>query len=224
MAEGRSLMEAARVAARCFAASVLLTGCLLRPGKQPSRLTYKLPTKLTVAVGETLPGTDIRYDHLTERGAIVLIEGQEALKRKGDSLDWRGSLLPGVSLDLGLRVAWHTEDELHLVGMAKVVIEDAQPRAATISTSSPIKYSGPVVYGLAKGAAIPGSTVTYDGESDEGVKLGGIQGYPYRRVGDSIFWEGLLRDDVYIRLDVRVLQFDSKGLRVGGLATLWLGS
>ena len=224
MAGERSLTRAARIAVRCFVASVLLTGCLLRPGKQPSRLTYKLPTKVTVAMGEVLPGTDIRYDHLSERGAIVMIKGQEALKRKGDSLDWRGSPLSGVSLDLGLRVAWHTEDELHLAGIAKVVIEDAQPRAATIPTSSPIKYGGPVVYGLAKGAAIPGSTVTYEGETEEGVKLGGIQGYPYRKVGDSIFWEGSLRDDVHIRLDVRVLQFDSKGLRVGGLATLWLGS
>ena len=206
-----------------FSASVLIGGCLLRPGNESSDLTYRLPTKLTIAAGHALPGTDIRYDHMNEKGAHVLYRGQQALKRKGDSLDWRGSPLPGVSVDLRLRVVWYTEEELHLVGTAKIVIDDVQPRAATISTSSPIKYGGPVVYGLAKGAALPGSGVTFEGATEEGLKLGGIDGYPYRKVGDSIFWEGSLRDGVYIRLDVRTLQFNDKSLRVGGLVTLWIG-
>ncbi|MCD6520600.1 MAG: hypothetical protein J7M05_11830 [Anaerolineae bacterium] len=199
-------------------------GCMLKPGREPSTLTYKLPTKITVAAGEALPGTDIRYEYMDEKGAHILINGQEAIKRKGDSLDWRGSPVPGVSVDLSLRVVWYTEEELYLVGTAKVVIQEVNPRAGGVRTSSPIKYSGPVVYNLAKGAKIPGSTVSFEGQTEEGAKLGGIEGYPYRKVGDSIFWEGQLRDDVYIRLDVRVIQFDERGLRVGGLVTLWLGT
>jgi len=54
--------------------------------------------------------------------------------------------------------------------------------------------------------------------------MGGVEGYAYRKVGDSIFWEGSLRDGVYLRLDVRVVQFDDSGLRVTGLATIWIGS
>ena len=54
--------------------------------------------------------------------------------------------------------------------------------------------------------------------------MGGMEEYPYRKTGDSILWEGALRDGVCARLDLRVLQFDDKGLRVGGLVTLWIGS
>ncbi|MBM3187962.1 MAG: hypothetical protein FJZ90_04475 [Chloroflexi bacterium] len=203
--------------------ALLALGCTLRPGKSPERLTYHLPTTLTIAVGEAMPGTEIRYQRMSDRGAHVLIRGQEALKRKGDSLDWRGQPLPGVDVDLRLRVLWFDEQELRVAGTAKVVIQGAQPRLAVIATSSPLHYTGPVVYSLAPGATIPGSAIAFDGRTDEGAKLGGIEGYPYRQIGDSIFWEGTLREGVYVRLELRVLQYDDKGLRVGGLAKLWLG-
>jgi len=205
-------------------AMVLMVGCLRKPGQQAATLTYQLPTKLTVPAGSALPGTDIRYERMVKDGARVTIKGQSALKRKGDSLDWSGSPIDGVTVDLKLRVAWHTEEELHLVGTVKVVIKEPRPRTEPIVTSSAIKYVGPVAYGIGKQAAIPGSPVTYEGETPEGAKLGGMEGYPYRKTGDSILWEGAVRDDVYARLDVRVLQFDEKGLRVGGLVTLWIGT
>ncbi len=205
-------------------AMVVVVGCLRKRGRGSSTLTYRLPTKLSVTAGSTIPGTDIRYEGMTKDGARVIIEGQPALKRSGDSLDWSGSPLDGVEVDLKLRVAWVTEDELHLLGTAKVVIEEASPRTEPIVTSSPIKYAGPVAYGVGKEAAIPGSPLTYEGETAEGARLGGMEEYPYRKTGDSILWEGTLRDHVYARLDVRVLQFDNKGLRVGGLVTLWIGS
>lgn len=202
----------------------MVGGCLRRPGKQPTKLTYRLPTKITIAVGKELPGTGIRYERMSEKGAHMTIKGQQALKRKGDSLDWSGNLAPGVSGDLALRVVWHTEDQLHLVGRATLEIDDVNPRTGPILTSSPVSYTGPVAYGVARGAGIPGSPITYEGRTEEGAKLGGIEGYPYRKTGDSILWEGTLRDGVYLRLDVRVLQYDDKGLRAGGLATLWIGS
>ena len=200
-----------------------LAGCLRGPGENPTQLTYNLPTTVTIGIGEALPGTDIVYQSSSDQGPYLLIQGQRALKRIGDSVNWKGTPLPGVSVDLKLRVLWHSEQELRLGGTAKVVIKNIQPRPAAISTSSAQSYSGPVAYGLAKGATIPGSNLTYEGETDDGAKLGGIEGYPYRETGDSIFWEGKLRDDVNIRLDLRVVQFDEKGLRVGGLATIWLG-
>lgn len=210
-----------------ISAIVLLSavGCLPGQANQPpDRLIYKLPTALTIHVGAALPGTEIRYERMGEEGAEVTIKGQQALKRKGDSLDWSGSPVPGVSVDLRQRVAWYTEEDLHLVGTAKIVVDGVKPQATTHSSTSPIKYTGPVVYSVTKGKSIPGSTVIFEDQGPDGVKLGGIQGYPYRKAGDSIFWEGTLREGVHIRLDVRVLQFDARALRVGGLVTLWIGS
>jgi hypothetical protein len=204
------------------AGALLLAGCLLtRSDTQAGKLTYKLPAELSIKVGNELPGTGIVYESMGTDGAHVIIKGQKALKRKGDSLDWRGNPVTGVSVDLKMRVAWYTDQELYLVGTAQIVVDGVAPRAAAIPSSLPIKYTGPVAYGLAQGATIPGSMVTYEGQATDGAKLGGIEGYAYRKLGDSILWEGILRDRVYIRLDVRVAQFDEKGLRVAGLVTLW---
>jgi hypothetical protein len=210
------------VVASFVASTLLLAGCLLtKSDTQTGRLTYKLPAELSIKIGSELPGTGIVYESMGADGAHVAIKGQKALKRKGDSLDWRGNPVAAVSVDLKMRVAWYTDKELYLVGTAQIVIDGVSPRAATISSSPPIKYTGPVAYGLSQGATIPGSTITYEGQTADGAKLGGIEGYAYRKLGDSILWEGTLRDGVYIRLDVRVAQFDEKGLRVAGLVTLW---
>ncbi|OGO06261.1 MAG: hypothetical protein A2Y73_05045 [Chloroflexi bacterium RBG_13_56_8] len=203
--------------------TLFVMGCLRKPGAPLTEITYRLPTKLTVSAGGELPGTGIRYERMDDEGAYLVIQGMEALKRRGDSVDWKGDLAPGVSADLSLRVIWYTEDELHLVGEATLKVEEIQPQTVSIPTSSPIKYTGAVAYGIAKGATIPGSPITYEGRTEEGAQLN-IEGYPYRKMGDSILWEGELRAGVYVRLDMRVLQYDDKGLRVGGLATLWIGS
>ncbi|MFO7916808.1 MAG: hypothetical protein R6V13_01865 [Anaerolineae bacterium] len=207
-----------------FLISLSLVGCLRESSKQPNPLVYNLPTKLTVAAGEKVPGTDITYDYEDDDGAHLTIDGQEALKRKGDSLAASFSPRPGVDVDLELRIGWVTDQELHLVGTAESSIKDVDPVARTISTSAPIQFSGPVAYGIAKGAVIPGSTIVFEEKTDEGVRLGGIEGHPYRKVGDSIFWEGTLRDDIYARLNLRVLQASDSALHVGGVVTLWFGS
>lgn len=206
-----------------FAVTALLGGCLIGPGSSSTRLTYKLPTTLTVAMGKALPGADIVYESLAEQGVYLRIQGQRALKRSGDSVSWKGTPTEGVSVDMQLRVLSFSATELRLVGTVKIVVEDAQPQAGGIHTTSPLHFSGPVAYGVAKGARIPGATVSYEGQTEDGAKLGGVDEYPFRKTGDSILWEGSLRPNVSIRLELRAVQFDDKGLRVAGLATLWLG-
>lgn len=210
------------IIATSIAILIGLVGCMSGPGNA-SRLTYQLATALSVPVGEELPPTGIRYDRMEDRGAYLIINGQQALKKKGDSLSWSGTPRDGVSLTLKQRVLWYTEDELHLVGTAEVEVDDVLPTAGPIDTTSLVKYSGPVAYGVKKGRTIPGSSLTYLGEADDGAELGGLSEYPYRMVGDSIVWEGTLRPGVYSRLDLRVAQFDDRTLRVGGVVTLWIG-
>ena len=223
-ASGRILCRRSLLLAALCVTLLFVGGCLRKPGEHPSKLTYKLPTTITVAAGNELPGTDIRFEGLTENAASLLIRGQTALKRKGDSVDWSGTPIDGVFGDLKLRVVWYTEEKLHLLGTAKVVIEDVDPQPASIPTTSSISYGGAAAYGVSKGAVIPGSTIVYEGRTEDGARLGGIEGYPYRKEGDSIVWEGTLRSGVYARLSVRVVQFDDKGMRVLGLVTLWIGS
>lgn len=203
--------------------ALFLAGCTIGMSGSSTRLKYTLPTTISVGVGKNLPGSDIRYERMSAEGAYVMIKGQRALKRKGDSLDWDGTPVPGASVRLRLRVAWYTEQELYLVGTAQVTLEAVRPRVVPIVTTAQIKVSGPVAYSVSKGGKIPGCTYSYEGRTDDGAILGGVDGYPYRKAGDSIFWEGELSDGAYARLDLRAIQFDDRGLRVGGMATLWVG-
>jgi len=200
----------------------LPAACSLRTGANPTTLTYKLPTTITVPVGNLLPGTNIRYIGATGEDANILIGDQIAHKRKGDSLNWSGKPLDGVAVELKLRVIWYTETELRLVGTAKLVIDNIAPHATTALAVSEVKYSGAAAYGMAKGAMIPGTTISYEGKFEEGAKLGGVADYPYRQEGDSIQWEGTLRPGVYAQFSLRVAQFDSRGLRVVGTVSVWL--
>jgi len=206
-------------------AIVLLSssGCLGSARQDSSALHYTLPTRIIVEAGDRVPGSEIQYLGESDRGAHVLIGGQEAIKRVGDSLDWRGEPVEGASVALATRIASHSADAIQLVGTAEVEVADAEPRAAPLVRTSPITYNGLVAYSVAAGDAIPGSTVIYRGATDEGAEFGGVEGYPFRRAGDSLVWEGALRDDLYILLELRLVQYDEENVRVAGTVQLWFG-
>lgn len=200
------------------------TGCGLRGSDDPSKLHYTLPTRLVVRAGEHLPGTTIQYVGETEKGAHVLIDGQEAVKRVGDSLDWHGEPMEGAKISLALRILSHNADSLQLVGTAEIDVSGAQPQAMPAVKTAAITHNGLVAYRVAKGDAVPGSTLIYEGTSEEGARLAGVAGYPFRKSGDSISWEGILRDGLYISLELRLVQYDEQGMNVAGVVTLWFGS
>ncbi|MHB1296687.1 MAG: hypothetical protein ACYC4R_17050 [Anaerolineae bacterium] len=201
-----------------------LAGCIATPIQPGDTLTYTLPTTIKVDLGQELLRTGIRYERLGEDGAHLRIDGQDALKRKGDSVDWEGSPLAGVAVDLAMRVLWYNENAVHLAGTATVNVKDTNPRSGGATTTSAISFTGPVAYAVGKGDPIPGSTLRYDGNTEDGARLSGVDGYPYRKVGDSVVWEGVLRDQVSLRLELRVVQYDEEGLRLAGTASLWIGS
>ena len=198
-----------------------LIGCLRSPDKELTELTYEAPVKLTVKPGEAIPGTDITYIGMGENDeAELLIGGQQAFKQKGDSLDWQGTPVKGAKVDLNLRIAWYDSQAMHVVGTSRIEIDHPTVAPVTVPASALMTYYAPVAYGMAPGALIPGTLYSYVGTTEEGAELSRIEGYPYRKSGDSIVWNGKLRDGVYLKLNVRVVQYDDKGLRVGGIATI----
>jgi len=185
-------------------------------------LRYDLPSTISVDVGGYVPGTNIQYLGMSDRGAHVLLGDQIAYKKFGDSLDWSGTVVNGTDVELTLRVLHVGDTSLKLVGKSELTITDVVPTAAQITKESDINYGGLVTYSIAQGEAIPGSTVIYEGFDTEGVILSGIEGYPYRKTGDSIAWEGTLRSDVEIALNVRVVYYNENKLYVSGTVNLWL--
>jgi len=199
-----------------------LPTCQRKPPGGPLELLYTAPFETGIEKGSDLPGTGIRYVGLSDKGAEILIDDQTAFKQKGDSLDWKGSPVENVDLDLTLRVLWVTEQTLHVGGTAQVTVRDPRPEAASIP-EVPVKYSNaPVTYRVEKGDYIPGTLVEYVSKAEEGIELGGIEGYPYRKLGDSIIWKGKLREKVFLQLNVRVIFIAESFIRVAGTAAVLL--
>lgn len=199
---------------------LLVTACTSEDWTQ--ELTYAGPTEINLEPGEFLAGSDIQYVGKEDSNARLLIGGQQALKKVGDSVDWQGDVLSGVHVEQSLRVAFFTGETLHLAGTATVTIATPQPRAETANTSAPVHLKVPVAYHVEKGQAIPGSVVTYQGKTEQGAHLGNIEGYEYRKFGDSIVWQGKLRDGAWVELDLRTGLILDGSLDMAGTADLWL--
>lgn len=185
-------------------------------------MAYSGPIEVGIEQGTFLAGTDIQYLGETHDGAQILIGDQRATKRIGDSIRWRGEMAPGVTVDLSLRIVFVTEDTLQTAGTVRVTVEGAQPVLGVADTSAPVHYVLPVVYRVERGEAIPGTTITYEGQDAEGARLGNVEGYPYRRVGDSILWEGRLLPGLWLDLLARTALIGEDQLDVVGTADLWI--
>ncbi len=200
-----------------------LPACQRKSEDGPLELLYTAPFETGIERGYNLPGTGIHYVGLSDKGAEIRIDDQTAFKQKGDSLDWKGSPIENVELDLTLRVLWVTEETLYVGGTAKATVRGPTPEAASIPTESPVQYAYALVtYQVKKGNAIPGTLVKYVGKAEEGIELSGVEGYPYRKLGDSVVWEGKLREGVFLQLNVRVLFIAEDFINVTGTAALLL--
>jgi hypothetical protein len=199
---------------------LLLTACTSE--NWTDRLPYAGPVEIGIDRGGFLPGTGIQYLSKTQDGAQVLIGEKKALKKIGDSLDWKADVLKGVNVDQTLRVALITEETLHAAGTVRVIVLSPVPQPEPLNTSAPVHFKLPVGYHVEKGQAIPGTVISFLGKTDEGAHLGNVEGYAYRRAGDSIVWKGKLREGVWIELDLRTVIVTESVLDVVGTADLWI--
>ncbi|HEY9829821.1 MAG TPA: hypothetical protein V6D26_04525 [Stenomitos sp.] len=192
---------------------------------------YKGPIEQAIPVNSFLAGSDIEYVRLKdEKTAEVRIQGQRAFKQQGDSLEWKGSPVEGVNVQLRDRVLWFNPERLQLAGTIDLRVNEIAPKPGSIpkisdkSTSQLIVYKLPVIYRIKRGETISGTTLTYVGKTEKGAELSGLlkDEYPYREVGDSIAWQGQLRSKVYLDLVARTVFYNEDSLNLTGVATIIL--
>ncbi|HEY65051.1 MAG TPA: hypothetical protein G4O02_10820 [Caldilineae bacterium] len=209
-------------------AALVLTACPFFPFKppppEPDVLVYKGPTEVRLSPGQSLPPTDITFLGVEDGRGEFLIGDLKAIRQIGDSLDWEGEPLPGVQFRLQSRVLWYRNGKAQLGGVVRIEIKDVEPSPKQIEGKPLVAYRVPVSYRVAVGERIPGTTWEYVGPTDRGAELGGVDGYPYRKMADSILWEGRLRPDVGLELQLRVVRFNEDMLRVAGIATITLAA
>jgi len=187
-------------------------------------MEYSTAFERAIPAGQSLPGTDIIYLGKTDQGAQMSIGGQAAHKRTFDSLTWRGEPATGVSVNYNLRIIAFDDKSLETGGTAKVVVSNAKAQAVSPASlpQDALTFKGVVTYNVPQGKTIPGTTITYDGKTPDGAKLGGIEGYALRKEADSIAWVGKLSDKCFLQLDLRLLVYTSSAMQVTGTATLYL--
>lgn len=209
--------------AALVAAAAALVGCSLVPGMGGSAsgtLVFDGATEHGIALGETIPGSNIRFVGYSERGAEVLINDQRAVKKVGDSLNWKGTVAPGVEVSMPLRIVLASETKLQTVGTVRITVRNVNPSPGGYPGAAPYNYKVATGYTVQKGDRVPGTTLRFIGKADEGAQFEGTGDYPYRRVGDSVAWRGSLTDRVFLDTTLRVVAYTEDIVTLAGLAAI----
>jgi hypothetical protein len=207
----------------CLLLALVIAGCVSQPTGPAGGLEYNGPSEQTVKRGQTLPGTDIQFVGQSADGAQMQIGGQSAIKKTGDSLNWSGTPVPGAHVALAFRILNSNDQRLISAGTVKITLDGVSPSETAFPDKPLYTYKAlPVVYHIGKGASIPGTTLKFDGKTDNGAHLLGINGNAFFRLGDSVTWRGRLRPGVYADQSLRVLAYTDSFLDVTGLVTIGL--
>ena len=207
--------------------TALLGGCqALTDGDSDSNIVYNAPITRKIATGDFLPGTGVQYrGAVEERGAELNIDGQPSYKQAADSVDWTGSPVEGVDLDIGQRVVYFNEGGIQLAGQVKITVSDPSPQALQEIVSGPIEYSLPVTYNVRVGETIPGTLLVLQGiDPDRGALFAGWSDdqYGFRKVADSVEWNGSLRPGVGTNYHLRTAWLGEDSAQLVGLVDVVL--
>ena len=198
------------------------------PAAQEHLLSYQVPVSvISLQPGETVPHTQVSFQQQDGGIYYVLIDNQLAEKRVGDSLKWQGAIAPGIEVNYNLRIApTLLQEDLLLGGSVEVGVHNPSPveMVSDIPGGDGNLHFGNIFidFRVPLGYSIPGTTIGFVGTADEEAELSGISGYPYRAAGDSISWQGEVKENASVKYSLRVVSVQEDELRVMGTADLWI--
>ena len=203
----------------------------VKPTLPPNEVvTFKLPFFSTsLNPGETIPGTKMTYVNREGDVFNVTINDLPAAKRVGDSFAWRGVMAPGVIGNYNLRIS-PTLLTGALIAGGSVEITVLNPIPVELGNdynvlNSQLHFNNIAVdLDTGRGQQVNGTTLIFEGNTDQGAELSGTGSYPYRLLGDSLVWTGRLRGNVIVRNSMRVAEISDENLRLVGTAELWITS
>lgn len=220
------------LATLALAMLLLASGCtLLKPAEETptpvpagNQLVLTAPYRAVLNEDNIAPGAQLQYVSQDDDGIHVRIDGLDATKKVGDSFNWSGSPAAGVELDYNLRVMGVYLGVFQAWGDVKISVADPAPVVdANTPEDAPLIFSAAVAtYAVRTGEMVPGTTYSYLGKTDKGAEFGGVEGYPYRDIADSLDWAGRLRDNVYVDLIMRVSSIQDDEVTLIGTATVWI--
>lgn len=197
-------------------------------------LAFNIPTPaytLTLSPGQKVPGA--RLEYLGQNGDVyqVRIDGQPANKRLGDSFVWSGVVGAGVLGEYNLRLTATLPGigSLPVTGEVQLTVFDAQPVELTAlpDLSQALHFNNIFIdTNVPLGQPVPGTDWVFTGLTTQGstnfAQLTGPNGTASFAQGDSVVWTGQLRQNVYLRYNLRVLTLSESNLHLTGVAELWV--
>lgn len=184
------------------------------------------PTEMRINVGQRIRGTDIELAGVVDGQAEFLFSGLRAERIAGDSLDYDGSWpnVGGVSYMLRLRVYLVTDSYVRAAGVHRLVIDGIQPSHQPSLVVSRDAVKIPYTGSARPGALFKGTTYGYVGPGEQGAEISGIASgsFPFRKTGDSLRWQGMLRSDLPASFNLRIVRYGEDSVQVAGIANLQL--
>jgi hypothetical protein len=176
-------------------------------------------------IGESVPGTRLTFVNKIGDTYTVLIDGQSAEKRAGDSFDWDGVIVPGVVANFRLNLLPNAEvDLLRANGTVRLTVFSPQPAPGAKPIGNDVITLGDIRVDalVPRGRALPGTPLVYEQDEPGAVIFSGTENYARYRFGDSLTWRGLLLNNVYIDYSLKVDGIETHGVRVNGTAEMTL--
>lgn len=219
--------------------TLMLAGCDLLAPPEPTPVPTATPDvsfitfqtdgyRLELTEGELVPGTQLRFIRFDENAGefLVSIDGRSTLKKSGDSFEWEGVLAPGVLSDFELTLESLTFGEPFTNGRVTLTILNHTPVELDATLPPPpatfVFENLDISYRVPVGRLIPGTQLSYGGTTDNGARLNGTAGSPFRRENDSLIWQGRLTENVILRYDLTVSAITETELRLIGTGTIWI--
>lgn len=204
------------------------------PTPMGDSISYRAPAyATTLQPGETVPGTQLTYIGNSDNGYEVSIGGQRAIKLSGDSFYWSGIIAPGVFANYNLRLITGFFGGMPVGGPVELIVLFPKPEPLPVTNDPDGEFHlGNIVidYHVPLNKPIPGTTLVYQGMETQGLgnqsttlaRIGGLSGYPNLATGDSLVWNGILRENVAVRYNLRAISFDEESIRFVGTGELWI--
>jgi hypothetical protein len=193
----------------------------------PGAIAFQGPVEMGLVAGTKIPGTDLLFVGVTDGDAAAQfeIDSLRATRRVGDSLDFDGAWpgTSGITYQLRLRLYNIGRGQVRVAGVHRLVVENVQPQMAAVESGShALRFPHTVT--VDAGKQFPGMTFGYARQDERGAALTGLSQdeYPYRKLGDSVEWEGRLRADLPVEYHLRMLYYQETNATLGGVVLVSL--
>jgi hypothetical protein len=191
--------------------------------RREGALLLQGPMERALRPGERLPGTDIEVVSVSDDEAEFRIAGMRSVRTYADSVDYDGPWRGGndVSYNLRARIYLVGDGVVRIAGVHQLQIADVRPVRQGVELREPV-LRFPFATSVSAGSAIPGTTFEFSGSEERGARLRGLSegDYPFRKIGDSITWRGLLRSDIAVEYSLRMLTYGEQSAQVGGTVSV----